>query len=59
MFSDEDVLGEGFLDKCVDIVETMAEFVATLNDICMPDDDHDSSDDPEEEGDIQEDEDEE
>jgi hypothetical protein len=49
-FSDQQVLGEGFLDNCANVVEIMSEFVTTLNNICMPDDDHDSSEDEDDEG---------
>jgi hypothetical protein len=55
-FSDKDVLSEGFLEQCGEIMEGMSEFVTMLNDVCMPDDD-DSSDeeDDEEEGEEEED----
>ena len=54
-FSDKEVLSEGFLEQCGEIMRGMSEFIAMLNDICMPDDD-DSSSDEEEEGEEEEEE---
>jgi hypothetical protein len=48
-FSDKDVVSEGFLEQCGEIMKGMSEFIAMLNDVCMPDDDDDSSDDEDEE----------
>ena len=47
------MLSEGFLEQCAEIMKGMSEFVAMLNDVCMPDDD---SSDEEEEGDEEEEE---
>lgn len=57
-FSDKDVVSEGFLEQCGEVMKGMSEFIAMLNDVCMPDDDDDSSDeeDEEEEGDEEEEE---
>jgi len=52
-FNDKDVLSEGFLEQCAEIMKGMSEFVAMLNDVCMPDDD---SSDEEEDGDEEEEE---
>jgi len=48
-FSDKEVVSEGFLEQCGEIMEGMSEFIAMLNDICMPDDDDSSSSDEEDE----------
>ena len=48
-FNDEEVLSEGFADKCSEIFKELCEFVGMLNDICMPDDDG-SSEEEENEG---------
>ena len=58
-FNDKEVLSEGFLEQCGEIMKGMSEFIAMLNDICMPDDDDSSSDEEEEEEEDEEEEDDE
>ena len=58
-FSDKDVLSDGFLEQCGEIMKGMAEFIAMLNDVCMPDDDDSSDEEEEEEGEDNEEEEEE
>ena len=41
--NDKDVTSDGFLDQCADIFRCLSEYVNMLNDVCMPDDDVDSS----------------
>ena len=38
MFEDNEVVSDGFLDRCTEIMGLMVPFVTMLNDICMPDD---------------------
>ena len=54
---DEDVTSDKFLDQCTDIFRCLSEYVNMLNDVCMPDDDVDSSEEDvdEDEGDEVED----
>ena len=58
-FTDKDVLSEGFLDQCGEIMKGMVEFVTMLNDVCMPDDDDTSDEEDEVEGEDNEEEEEE
>jgi hypothetical protein len=52
---DKDVTSDKFLDQCSEIFRCLSEYVNMLNDICMPDDDVDSSEEEEEDVDEAED----
>lgn len=58
-YTDSEVLSENFLDECTENFKEMGEFIAMLNDVCMPDDDADSSDEDDDDDEDGEDEDEE
>jgi hypothetical protein len=49
-FNDEDVLREDFLDRVAEVFGCMSEFIGMLNDVCMPDDESNDSEDGEEDG---------
>jgi len=52
-FTDKEVISDGFLDQCTEILGCMSEFIGMLNDVCMPDDDNnDTSEEEEDEDEI-------